>query len=82
MTAGWISRAAFAGSAALESISTQIGQRFPVVASITTTGAFRRRYWRRWLIGTAPVARTSAVVSIPGTLSRIVAPGLKPSEAL
>ena len=31
MTAGWISSAAFAGSAAVESISTQIGQRLPVV---------------------------------------------------
>jgi hypothetical protein len=34
------------------------------------------------LIGAAPVARTSATVSIPGTLSRITAPWLKPSEAL
>ena len=81
MTAGWISSAALLGLA-LESISTQIGQRLPVLVSITTTGAFGRRYWRMWLIGTAPVARTSAAVSIPGTLSRIVAPGLKPSDAL
>jgi hypothetical protein len=66
---------------AWESISTQIGQRLPVLASITTTGALPRLYWPMWLIGTAPVALTSAAVSMPGTLSRIVEPGLNPSAA-
>ena len=82
MTAGWISSTAFAGSVAVESISLQIGQRLPVLASITTTGALPLRYRPMWLTGAAPVAWTSATVSMPGTLSRIAAPGLKPSEAL
>ncbi len=82
MTAGWISRSASAGLTALESISTQIGHRFPVSASITTTGALLLVYWRMWLMGTAWFARTSAAVLIPGTFTRITEPGLNPSEAL
>ena len=82
LTAGWISRSAAAGSSALESISTQIGHRFPVSASITTTEALLLVYWRRWLIGTALLALTSATVLIPGTFTRITEPGLNPSAAL
>ena len=82
LTAGWISSTAFDGSDAVESISAQIGQRFRVCASITTIGAFPFLYWPMSLIGTAPMARTSAAVSMPGILTRIAEPGLKPSEAL
>src|SRR4051794_10929526 len=81
LTAGWISTLALA-AATVESISTQIGQRCPVLASMTTTGAVEEVYARMLLIAAACVAATSAAVSIPGIFSVITDPGLKPSPAL
>ena len=40
LRAGWISTSVSSGVVAFESISVQIGQRSPVVVSMTTTGWF------------------------------------------
>ena len=82
MTAGWISIRAFEWSLAIESISVQIGQRLPVLASITTTGEFFFGVAADVVDRGPPIALTSAAVSMPGILSRIVEPWLKPLEAL
>jgi hypothetical protein len=82
LRAGWISTATSSGSVALESTSAQIGLRFPVSASINTIGWRRRLKLPMSLIGTAPVARRSSVLSIPGTWSTIGWPGLNPSLRL
>ena len=79
LTAGLTISAVLPGLVAFESSSTQIGQRSPVVASITTTGASGSEYRPRWLSCTGSVAASAAGVSRPGTFSTIDCPGLKPS---
>ena len=60
------------GRSGLVSISVQIGCRFPVCTSMTTTGARGSRYLPRSVIGTAPVSANAAGLSRPGTRTTII----------
>ena len=73
-----------AGLVAFESISTQIGVRLLVSASITTTGSFEvcDSLRLRSLSGIGLVFASASGVSSPGTRSVITCPGLKPSLRL
>ena len=62
-----------------ESISAQIGWRFPVRALMTTTGERFARPRFRFVSGGRLLLRAAAGVSSPGTFTSIALPGLKPS---
>ena len=72
------------GVLAFESISTQIGVRLPVSASITTIGSFEScdSLRLRSASGIGFVFVSASGLSRPGTLSVITWPGLKPSLRL
>jgi hypothetical protein len=81
LRAGWISSRRCEALLAFESSSAQIGQRLPVRASTTSTGAAPRVYFETSVRPTGFVRFRAAGVSRPGTFARMTEPGLKPSSA-
>ena len=59
-----------------------IGQRSPVVVSITTAAWFGSVYWPGSVIGTSPLLSNACCVETCGILTMIGLPGLKPSARL
>ncbi len=82
--APWIKSAVLWGVDAFESISTQIGVRLLVSASITTTGSLEvcDSLRLRSASGIGFVFASASGLSSPGTRTVITWPGLKPSFRL